>query len=33
MQDAALSRYWQTAVEINHDGVMIVDVRGTQQDS
>jgi two-component system, NtrC family, response regulator HydG len=29
MQDAALSRYWQTAVEIIHDGVMIVDVRGT----
>jgi PAS domain S-box-containing protein len=28
MQDATLSRYWQTAVEIIHDGVMIVDVRG-----
>ncbi len=28
MQDAALGRYWQTAVEIIHDGVMIVDVRG-----
>lgn len=29
MQDATLSRYWQTAVEIIHDGVMIVDVQGT----
>jgi two-component system, NtrC family, response regulator HydG len=29
MQDATLSRYWQTAVEIIHDGVMIVDVSGT----
>lgn len=28
MQDQTLSRYWQTAVEIIHDGVMIVDVRG-----
>lgn len=28
MQDATLSRYWQTAVEIIHDGVMIVDVNG-----
>lgn len=28
MNVATLSRYWQTAVEIIHDGVMIVDVRG-----
>ncbi len=28
MQDATLSRYWQTAVDIIHDGVIIVDVRG-----
>ena len=28
MQEATLSRYWQTAVDIIHDGVIIVDVRG-----
>jgi two-component system, NtrC family, response regulator HydG len=29
MQDQTLNRYWKTVVDIIHDGVMIVDVRGT----
>jgi two-component system, NtrC family, response regulator HydG len=29
MQDQTLNRYWKTVVDIMHDGVMIVDVRGT----
>jgi two-component system, NtrC family, response regulator HydG len=29
MQDQTLDRYWKTVIDIIHDGVMIVDVRGT----
>jgi two-component system, NtrC family, response regulator HydG len=29
MQDQTLDRYWKTVIDIIHDGVMIVDVKGT----